>query len=636
MQDRRAFLRASALMAGAGLAGRVQPFARAAASEAAWSRTARLPRVEGVLNPEGLKPRGQFYQATVPDTLDLATRAALSVDVLTHNVDPQVGYYVWQSFEFEPNSAGPNPRSHASNLTAKNLRALPWLRTMCGSREFVEEESQTLGAMLANVREDGLLYLPVDEGYHKKNTCYPATQATVALACDTHYAMDGNPAWLDWMQLMVAGLTRVAIRVKDRAYFPPESVLTPEGKWVWGLRSKPQIPYNPPDEPVLEGQGDEGFPKFEQAYPMRAMTRACRRSRDVDVLELLERLKRFDLKPTLWENTSLEGYEGNEHGIFGGHFHGHTNALLGLLDLAEFQNDTWLKQLVREAYDNAVHNGVARTGWYPCWIRPVKYKRSTDLPDLAEGCGVVEMAELGVRLSDAGSDYWDDVEATVRNQMAEQQYSDVRLMRRIAGGGPATKYLEHFVGGFTVGHPTAVLPSVYGCCSANGAIGLYYAWEGITRFNDGVATVNMFLNRASSWMDVDSYLPYEGKVELHNKQARTTLVRIPKWVELEEVKSFVKGNRARAARSQRYLVFEGLRNGDTIRLEFPNPESQEEYTINNTKYRMTFRGNTLIDIEPRTKDSKLVPAYQRAHYRQQKAPMRTVTRFAAERILPLQ
>jgi DUF1680 family protein len=151
-----------------------------------------------------------------------------------------------------------------------------------------------------------------------------------------------------------------------------------------------------------------------------------------------------------------------------------------------------------------------------------------------------------------------------------------------------------------------------------------------------VATVNMFLNRASSWMDVDSYLPYEGKVELHNKRARTALLRIPKWVEMEEVKSFVNGHRARAARSQRYLVFEGLGKGDTIRLEFPNPESQEEYTINNTKYRMTFRGNTLIDIEPGTKDSKLVPAYQRSHYRQQKAPMRTATRFAAERILPLQ
>jgi hypothetical protein len=636
MQHRRDFLKSSVLLAGAGLASRAQASLGAAPSDLPWSRTARLPRVEDVLNRETFKPRGQSYQATVPDTLDLAERARLSVNVMTHNVDPDWSYYVFQSFDFAPTGSGPNPKHRASNLTAKNLRALPWLRTMCGSIDFVEEESRIWQAMLVNVRKDGLLYIPLDEGFHKKNTCYPGTQATLALACDTRYAMDGNAAWLDWMHFMIAGLNRVAIRVKDRAYFPPECVLTADGNWVWGLTSRPQIPYNPPDEPVLEGQGDEGFPKFEQAYPMRAMTRAYRRNPDPDILELVERLKRFDLKSTLWENTTLDGYEGNEHGIFGGHFHGHMNALLGLLDLAELQNDAWLKQFVREAYDNAVHNGVARMGWYPCWIRPVKYKRSTDLPDLAEGCAVVEMVELGVRLSDVGYDYWDDVEATVRNQMAEQQYCDIDLMRRVASGGPAAKDLERFVGGFTVGHPTAVLPMVAGCCSANGAIALYYAWEGITGFSDGVATVNMFLNRASSWMDIDSYLPYEGKVELRNKQARTALVRIPNWVELEEVKSFVNGHGTRAARSQRYLVFDGLRSGDMIRLEFPNLDNQGEYTINNTKYRMTFRGNTLIDIEPRASDSKLLPAYQRGHYRQQRAPMRSAMRFAAERILPLQ
>jgi hypothetical protein len=593
--------------------------------------------VEDVLNQEALKPRGHYYRATVPDTLDLAGRARLSLNVMTHNVDPKDSYYVWQTFQFQPgNSARSNPGNHAQNLTAKNLRALPWLRTMCGSRDFVEEESQILRATLSSVEKNGLLYLPVDEDYHKKGTCYPATQATVALACDTHYAMDGNPAWLDWMHIMIAGLTAVAIRVEDRAYFPPESVLTREGKWVWGLTSKARMPYIAPEEPVTEGQGDEGFPKFEQAYPMRAMVRACRRNPDADVMELVERLKRFDLKPSLWENTTLEGYEGNEHGMFGGHFHGHMNPLLGLLDLAEYQKDTRLKQLVREAYDNAVHNGVARMGWYPCWIRPVKFNRSTELPDLAEGCGVVEMAELGVRLSDTGFDYWDDVEATVRNQMAEQQYSDLNQLRRLTNGGPAAKYVDYFVGGFAPAHPTANLPAIAGCCSANGAIGLYYAWEGITRFNNGVATVNMFLNRASTWIDIDSYLPYEGKLELRNKQAKVALVRIPNWVEMEEVKSFINGERGHPARSQRHLVFEGLKKGDTIRLEFPNPESHEEHTINNTRYRMVFRGNTLIDIEPRAKDPKLVPIYQREFYKESRAPMRTVERFAAENILPLQ
>src|SRR4029079_16103308 len=44
----------------------------------------------------------------------------------------------------------------------------------------------------------------------------------------------------------------------------------------------------------------------------------------------------------------------------------------------------------------------------------------------------------------------------------------------------------------------------------------YFVWESIVRGHDDGAEVNLLLNRASSWVDVDSYLPYEGKVVLHN------------------------------------------------------------------------------------------------------------------------
>jgi hypothetical protein len=219
MQNRRAFLKASAMMAGAGLASRVPSLPLAASSDSGWSKSAHPPRVEAVLNQEALKPRGQFYQATVPDTLDLAERARLSINVLTNNSDPDYGYYVFQFFDITENGMGPVPRTRECNNPAKNLRALPWLRTMCGSGEFLEQESGILRAMLGYVGKDGLLYAPL-QNYRLKDTAYPETPAILALACDTHYAMDGNPAWLDWMRFLVAGLTRIAIRVEDRAYFP--------------------------------------------------------------------------------------------------------------------------------------------------------------------------------------------------------------------------------------------------------------------------------------------------------------------------------------------------------------------------------------------------------------------------------
>jgi len=57
------------------------------------------------------------------------------------------------------------------------------------------------------------------------------------------------------------------------------------------------------------------------------------------------------------------------------------------------------------------------------------------------------------------------------------------------------------------------------------------------RESQGVAQVNLLLNRASPWLDIDSYLPYQGKVVIRNKTARLIAVRIPRWADLGAVHS---------------------------------------------------------------------------------------------------
>ena len=41
---------------------------------------------------------------------------------------------------------------------------------------------------------------------------------------------------------------------------------------------------------------------------------------------------------------------------------------------------------------------------------------------------------------------------------------------------------------------------------------MYQAWEGIVRLSGKRADVNLWLNRRSPWLDVWSWLPYEGKL----------------------------------------------------------------------------------------------------------------------------
>ena len=55
--------------------------------------------------------------------------------------------------------------------------------------------------------------------------------------------------------------------------------------------------------------------------------------------------------------------------------------------------------------------------------------------------------------------------------------------------------------------------SMHMCCTGNAGRTLYWIWDSILIRKDDRVKVNLLLNRASPWLDVDSYLPYQGKVE---------------------------------------------------------------------------------------------------------------------------
>ena len=617
-----------------------------------WVEGAQL-NPETVLNREKMKPKGQWYEAQVPDTLDLAERAKYSVNVLTSNLDPVNHYALWNAFTY--NVSPPKQSGPTWNLPCKSVRALPKLRVMSGSDQNLDVEYNLMRSLLSAVRQDGHLYYPFDGYGAPKDTSYPMTNGFMALACANWYARDGNPGWLDWVELLCRGLKNSAIRVGARAYYPPESGIRPNGEWLWTTRGPAVIPYTPPEEPVLEQQGLERTVKFEQSPAIRALVKCYQHRGDREALDLARQIVSFCLKPGMWEDTVSEGYPGLEHGIYAGHNHGNLTALQALLDFAIAHQNDALKQLVREAYGHAVRNGVIRIGWFPAWVktRNSKIKRVAWIHNTTEACAVSDLLVLAVKLTDAGlGDYWDDVDAVIRNQLTAQQCIDLDLMRRISGhGSEDDALLERYIGGFGHSWPTAAKPEILGCCSANGAIGLYYAWHSITRFDRGVATVNLFLNRASSWMDVDSYLPYEGRVILHNKKARSAMVRIPSWLDTKDVMAYVSDQPVVPPHSGRYLIFDNLKEDDKIRLEFPLPERTDDFTIGvdlppeqlvgqgpylGKKYKVSFRGSTVIDIQPRDTNPKKYPIFQREHLKMKKTPMKKVKRFAVDQVLPLQ
>ncbi len=52
--------------------------------------------------------------------------------------------------------------------------------------------------------------------------------------------------------------------------------------------------------------------------------------------------------------------------------------------------------------------------------------------------------------------------------------------------------------------------------------------------------------------------------------------------------------------------------------------------IEHTPYKLTIKGNTVVDIDPK---GKINPIYRRDHYRQNQAPIKKVTRFVSNESL---
>jgi hypothetical protein len=620
-------------------------------SGASWPEPAQpplaaaIPSLKEVLKKDKLIPIGRFVEIQAPDTLDLATRAELSLNALTRSSNSDDYRTVYETFRFDQNPPVMGRPSWFINPAI--LHSLPYVRTMCGSQAGLDVEYQMMKGMLGQIQSSGLMTFPNDAGW-PAGTSVPNVNGQLVMALLNWYERDKNQGWLDYAGLLCKGLDRTAIRVKDYAYYPLECGIDAVGVWRWTNRGTSVIPYTPPNEPESEQQGYEGSAKWMTLYgPMEALAACYRYKGDREALDLGIRLVRFGLKGPMWQGFSSLAYPGNQQGIFAGHFTGNVHFLNALLDMGMAQKSEALKQRARQGYELTRRVGITRMGWYPSWIMngSETYGRSKALHGLCDGGGIAAALILAVKLSDAGvGDYWDDVDYIVRNQLIEQQFTDAEVMLRKAGGDPQN-LIGRFVGGSGTAEPTAIKPEISAVATAATATAFYYAWQGITRFDKEakLAQVNLFLNRVSPWLDVASYLPYEGKVILRNKQASTILVRLPMWLndrlpgwdeDQTAVHGKCNGQSFVPARVGRNLLLD-VQPGDVVELNFPVPTRTDKYTIHGTVYKLQFRGGTVVDIDPRNTSSNVIPVYRREAMKATKAPMHTVKRFVTDSIPPL-
>ncbi len=301
----------------------------------------------------------------------------------------------------------------------------------------MEVELGAMRAVLGRLRDNGIIYYPAGNYDNKGETTSPYFNGLIVSAIVNWYERDQNPHWLDWIEELTQGTSKVVIEKGDRAYIPPECSLDTQGKWQWTTRGAAKIPYTPPDEPTSEQQGLEGCVKFHQGHVIRALVQYDHyRAFGPGAIVLAGKMVRFCMKPGMWEDadTTPAGYPAREHGVWAGHVHGNLAPIKVLLEYATATHDEWLKQAVREAYEFWRNHSVVRIGWSTGWVHPEKHGRDPLLLHMCEACAIADAVALGVKMSDAGmGDWWDDVDAIVRNGLVEQQFMDLGRMKNIAG-----------------------------------------------------------------------------------------------------------------------------------------------------------------------------------------------------------
>jgi len=564
-------------------------------------------------NPMLRALEGERYEVQAPDTLDLADRMALAVNALTNVFNPSEKYALYFTVRFScrpPLLMANHPMDAFLNIPPKFIEALALCRLASGTDLNIQTDGAVLAEQLALVAEDGLSYTPLDAMVRLEHPemerpfaeTWAEGRTLIALSMLTQ--LDDNPIWAEVARRKVDAMLSLATEKDDYLY-------------LWKMRLRPGDRPNGAPEPGLWpaiyasgalGHGSALFHRVTGYEP---------------ALKLARGLARWAAKRVFCSEDGSWNYQ---------HFHHSLYSLIGVLEYALAAGDEELLARVDACYRFAREMGDSLIGYFTEYMPGHPDERFVDAPRAVEICEIADMVTIALKLTQAGvGDYWDDVDRWVRNMYAEGQITDTDFAERIPEEfmwpPPPMPYVDDrditrrslgaFWGWMQPNNGLSIrikegkrrlLPwSIQHCCTANGSRTLYYVWDSIVTRSGGATQVNLLLNRASPWLDVESYLPVEGRVVLRSKIAQRVTVRLPEWVEPSKVTVSIEGKEKSARCRGHELALGQLKAGEAVTVNFPVPERTFWRLISNFPYKLTLRGSNVVAIEPR---GEAAPLYE--------------------------
>lgn len=613
---------------------------------------------------EPLSFPGERYEALIPATLDPAERARLSVNYFTEVVNPNMEY---QSYNMIELMADPPVMWHNmgdATMLGKYLEMMPITRLMSGCMDKIEVDHAYMQMFLKMQGEDGLPYTPTsgrrfllerggyllppeDQKDSVNHICTLGYGTARALSAFSIFIkMDPEGPWKEAARRLVEGIKKTIYVDGDDAYMFDH----------WMI---PGREIAPPEESPM------GIVAGGNAWTAQALIQYHRAVGDSEALALAGKLLHYIFFNSGYFNEDGQ-YREDQKGVAWAHFHTHAMGILAALYYVEETGDEALLDRALKAYRYGIVAGDGLVGFFPEAVHDTGPQFMGHVHGYgyhtSETCEVVDMIINAIKFSKLGIDKWDDADRWLRNQLAENQltnvnwltdghvdyskavitdahrdmfyrpdlYTNDRVAQRSIGG-----YSSHPTPNDFVGHPELIV-SIANCCSGNGPRAFYHVWRDMISLDRGemmwtfdrpILRVHLLFNRASRWADIDSHIPYKGLVEVKVKQNLKLEMRIPQWVEPDQAKATVDGEARALQFKGRYAQIGEVNGGQTVALKFPISERTATLNIQNRDYKVIVRGNSVVDIDP---PGKYLPLYQRGHYRTGKTLYRKVDRFVPE------
>ncbi len=551
-----------------------------------------------------------------PASFSIQDRASLTMNHMLENSDPKFNYVPWVGV-----TLGEDP-PHFVHHRLDWTEVLPydiygWVvaRDLTGRTDAEEREAAQRALYLSFFNElDGFIHSPKSPWNERYPMClWEQTRALYALVY--WYLDDPDERILGYIKGIVDGVFSLS-RQEGKQRVLPNDVIRHIG---------------------------QGY------YSVAAMVDPL-----VKVYEITGDSKAFLLAEGL-THFMLSGRNGffDEEGRFSTFYRTVVSSVNGLSRFAALVDDPKITERVKRIHDHA--RSLSTTyGSTPC---------------TEPACSNMELTQSALSLIKLGFDeYWDEIDRVSRNQVAEAQFLDPsewvkskakkgRILDKetwvyeyykpdlaVLPYDDYTNVVQRSLGGFmwtSADEHLFVPASLMLCCSAHALRTFHLLWQNTLTEDWSGVTVNLHYNAENALGEVISYEPYAGRTSVILRKNAALRVRIPEHAVGSKVQGKRGGKPVPIEVKGRYASFGPANAGEEYSLEFdlhPRTTEETQHVFVNKdasklrekkRYQARWRGNTVIEITPESREEKRI--YKRQHLDTDTVKQENVSHFVSSK-----